>query len=416
MTRQPHRSRATEAATPRAGAAPPPARRGAQTALARAAPSDETRGSTHRGAAVQTIGVAGGGQLARMMAPAARRLGLTLTVLDPDPRCSAASVADELVVGDFADPAALARLAERADVITFEIERTDVEGLRVLENRGCPVAPAARVLEIIQDKLEQKRFLAALGVPVPAFRPFESDQAGFDPPFVWKARRGGYDGRGVAVVTSAEALESLPRVPAMAEVRVDIERELAIMVARSADGEVVLYPVTEILMDPEQHVMDTVIAPASVAPPIERDCREIARRVVEALDYVGVLAIEFFIDRKGEVLVNELSPRPHNSGHYTIEACVTSQFEQHLRAIAGLGLGASDMHCVAATFNLLGSADATNPADRLAGCTGETGVFVHDYGKAEIRPGRKLGHVTVTGEDHARVLARVRDLKATLGA
>lgn len=367
--------------------------------------------------AAATVAVAGGGQLARMMAPAAHRLGLELLVLDPDAECAAAEVADALLVGDYADAAALAGLAGRARVVTFEIEQTDVAGLRALLASGCPVAPSPDVLEVVQDKLGQKRFLAAHGLPV-------SEGEAFDPhtppalPFVWKARRGGYDGRGVAVVRSAADLAALPAVPGLCETQVDIERELAIMVARSAAGHVVLYPLTEILMDPERHVLDTVVAPAAVAPRVEQTCRALARRIVEALDYVGVLAVEFFVDRVGDVLVNEISPRPHNSGHYTIEACITSQFEQHLRAVAGLDLGPADMHGAAATFNVLAGRNAAGEAvaPRYDALAGRSGVHVHDYGKAANRPGRKLGHVTVLADDPRRALERAAECRALLEA
>ncbi len=363
---------------------------------------------------VSSIGIAGGGQLARMLIEAAGDLGLRTVVLDPDANCSASTCADEFLVGGFESASDLTRLAHATDALTFEIERVDATVLETLEHAGFTISPSSRVLATIQDKLVQKRFLEALSIPTPAFRPFDPDIDEPALPCVWKARRGGYDGRGVAVIRSRDDIAGLPRVAAMTEELVDLQHEFAIIVARGANGEKKCYPLTEIHMDPAANVLDTVVAPAAADPAVVDICRGYACDIADALEYVGVLAIELFLDGNGEISVNELSPRPHNSGHYSIEACATSQFAQHLRAVAGLPLGSTDLETPAACFNLLGP---TDPAvvDKLArrGVLG-VDVFVHDYAKIPLSPGRKVGHVTVTASTADEAAARAAAIKLAI--
>lgn len=383
------------------------------SAVSAGAADSATSGENHVSPTqIDTIGIAGGGQLARMLVEAATTLGLRTVVLDPDPQCSAAGCADELLVGDFASAAALSQLARATDALTFEIEKVDATVLEQLEHAGFAISPSSRVLATIQDKLVQKRFLESLGIPTPAFAAFDAE-ADSAPvlPCVWKARRGGYDGRGVAIIRNLEDLATMPRIPAMTEELVDIQQEFAIIIARDSTGRKLCYPLTDILMDPAAHVLDTVIAPAQADTDVVDICRAYAGQIADALDYVGVLAIELFLDGSGGVSVNELSPRPHNSGHYSIEACVTSQFEQHLRAVAGLPLGATDLMAPAACFNLLGPTDPAEVA--VLARRGDLGpeVFVHDYAKIPIRPGRKVGHVTVTAPTPAQAAQRATAVK-----
>ncbi len=349
-----------------------------------------------------------------MMAAAARRLGLKLCVLDPDAACSAADVADSVLVGAYDSLTALRTLARKSDWVTYEIERVNTGSLRCLENLGHVVAPSATVLETVQDKLLQKHFLRAHGIPTSAFQIFRPDVEREDSmPFVWKARRDGYDGRGVAVVQDAADLARLPQVPALREALVDIERELAILVARDATGALECYPVVEIIMNPERHVLDTVVAPAAIDKAIAARAREIGTEIAVGLDYVGILAVEFFVERGGKLLVNEISPRPHNAGHYTIEACAVSQFEQHLRAVAGLGLRPAGMRGAAVTFNVLGADDAYG-RPRYIGfdeAAATANAHVHCYAKREVRPGRKMAHVTVLGANSGTVLSVAQELR-----
>lgn len=375
---------------------------------AAAATTDERAPDTR----INSVGIAGGGQLARMLIEAAGDLGLRTVVLDPSADCSAATCADELFVGEFESAADLRKLAAATDVLTFEIERVDATVLAALEGAGFTINPSSRVLGTIQDKLVQKRFLESLSIPTPAFRAFDpaSDEAP-EPPFVWKARRGGYDGRGVAVIRDRGELAGLPAGPAMIEELVDLEGEFAIIVARGTNGETQCYPLTEIHMDPEANILDTVVAPAAVNADVEASCRRYACEIADALDYVGVLAIELFLDRNGTVSVNELSPRPHNSGHYSIEACATSQFAEHLRAVAGLPLGPTDLKVPAACFNLLGPTDPAVVIDLARRGVLGPDVFVHDYAKIPLSPGRKVGHVTVTAPTAAEAAGRAAAIK-----
>ncbi len=371
--------------------------------------------STHtRERVYRRVGIVGGGQLARMTAQAAGALDLTVTVLDPTPDCPAREFARQ-IVGGYDDPAALRALAEAAEVVTLDIEAVDATGLAILEAAGHVVAPSAELLRIIQDKLRQKTFLREHGFPTSEFVDLDPATAprDFGLPCVVKTRRHGYDGRGVKVVRDAADAAELPAGPCLAERLVDIDKELAIMVARNHSGECAAYPVVEAEFNAEANILDTIHAPAHVAPAVAERCRELALAVVAALDGVGIFGIEFFLDRRGEVLVNEISPRPHNSGHYTIEACVTSQFEQHLRAVTNMPLGPTRLLHPAASFNLLGEPAAFGEP-RFTGIEAARrmpGVAVHLYGKHRVQPFRKMGHVTVTGPTLAAALGTAGKIK-----
>lgn len=367
------------------------------------------------GSARHRVGIVGGGQLARMMAEVAPALGLDLTVLDPTPGAPASEFASQ-IVGGFDDRSALRELAAVSDVVTLDIEAVSAAALATLEQAGATVAPSSKVLGIIQDKLVQKQFLAAHGLPGGRFAQIDDLAAldAFGLPCILKARRHGYDGRGVKLVRSHEdAAPMLAAGPCMAEAVVDIERELAIMVARSARGEMALYPVVEAEFDPAANILDTIRAPAAVSDEVAARCVALATRAIEALDGVGIFGIEFFLARSGEVIVNEISPRPHNSGHYTIEACATSQFEQHLRAVTGLPLGPTTLLRPAASFNLLGAPGAHGlPVYRgLDDLARTPGAALHLYGKHDVKPYRKMGHITVTGASGSEAAAKAAQLR-----
>ncbi|MGD9602617.1 MAG: 5-(carboxyamino)imidazole ribonucleotide synthase [Gammaproteobacteria bacterium] len=368
--------------------------------------------------AARRVGIVGGGQLARMMAEAAPRLGLGITVLDPTPDCPAHEFATQ-IVGEFDDLARLADLAGAADVVTLDIEAVSARCLEALERSGTRVAPSAQVLAIIQDKLRQKEFLRTHALPTSDFREIAPhDRAAverFGMPCVLKARRHGYDGRGVKVVRTPADADAMLAMPCLVERLVDIDKELAVMVARSARGEMAVYPVVEAVFDPRANILDLIRAPANIAPAQVARCEQLGREVVEALDGVGIFGIEFFLDRDGAILVNEISPRPHNSGHYTIEACATSQFEQHLRAVTGMPLGPTTLLHPAASFNLLGEPDA-HGTPRVVG--GEDamrrGAAIHLYGKHTVKPFRKMGHVTITATTIEQALTHAAALRDTL--
>ncbi len=368
-----------------------------------------------------TVGIVGGGQLGRMMGEAAGPLGVELVVSDPTPDCPAAPVVREQIVGDFDDYDAIRELAERADVLTFEIELADPDEMeRVGEETDTPIHPDPDTLRTIQDKLVQNRALAEGGLPIPEFRGVETEadllEAGEELgwPVMLKARQGGYDGRGNRPVEgpgeAAEALEEIGGA-ALAEELVDFERELAVMGA-VGDGETRAYPVTETIH--EEEILRESVAPARTDDAVRSRAREVAFDVLDLLEGRGVYGIELFETRDGEILVNEIAPRPHNSGHWTIEGTNCSQFEQHLRAVLGWPLGDATLRSPAAAANLLGDVDSTRPAE-LAGTEAilETAeASLHWYGKREARPLRKMGHVTLVdgSADRETLLSKARGL------
>jgi 5-(carboxyamino)imidazole ribonucleotide synthase len=368
-----------------------------------------------------TVGVVGGGQLGRMMGEAAGPLGVELVVSDPTPDCPAAPVVRDQVVGEFDDYEAIRELAERADVLTFEIELADPETMeRVGEETDTPIHPDPGTLRTIQDKLVQNRELSEGGLPVPDFRRIDTEKdlrrAGEELgwPVMLKARQGGYDGRGNRPVEGpGEATEALDEIggPALAEELIDFERELAVMGA-VGNGETRAYPVTETIHEAE--ILRESVAPARTDEAVRKRAREIAFDVLELLEGRGVYGIELFETRDGEILVNEIAPRPHNSGHWTIEGAVCSQFEQHVRGVLGWPLGDASLRSPAVTANLLG--DVAEP--EVAELSGTGAILeapeasLHWYGKREVRPLRKMGHATLTEADADRdaLLSRAREL------
>ncbi|MFP4628538.1 MAG: 5-(carboxyamino)imidazole ribonucleotide synthase [Halobacteriales archaeon] len=369
-----------------------------------------------------TLGVVGGGQLGRMLAEAASPLGVDVIVLDPTPSCPAARVATDQIVADFDDAEAIVRLGERVDALTLEIELADPTGL---ERAPAPVEPAPSTLAMIKDKLEQMGTFEAAGVPLPPHaRVDDADDLraaidAFGSPVMLKARTGGYDGRGNVPVREGDDLEAAVEAvggPAMAERFVDFERELAVIAARGADG-VTVHEVTETIH--EEEILRETLAPARCEARVAERAQEVARLALEALDGRGVYGIELFEARDGEVLLNEVAPRPHNSGHWTIEGAVTSQFEQHVRAVLGWPLGATDrIHETVVTANLLG--DDPRRKARLTGVEAALAApraHLHWYGKHEVYRLRKMGHLTVTAgtTDPAGTLDRARELRARLG-
>lgn len=354
-----------------------------------------------------TLGIVGAGQLGRMLAEAASPLGVDVVVSDPTEDAPAAPVAREQLVGGFDDRETFRRLAERVDVLTFEIELVDPELLReVSEETGTPVHPDPETLSLIEDKLVQKRRMREAGIPVPPFRAVEdaadvsaaADELGY--PLMLKARMGGYDGRGnVAIEDERDVEPALEQVagPAMVEGFVDYERELAVMGVKG-DGEIDTFPVTETIH--REEILRETVAPARTDRETIERAEGVAHDVLDEMTGRGVYGIELFEDPDGEILLNEIAPRPHNSGHWTIEGCVTSQFEQHVRAVLGWPLGSTERRCPTVTSNVLGdverqeatlyNVDRVLEADRC---------HLHYYGKDEVYDLRKMGHLTRTGTD-----------------
>ncbi|MEM8963821.1 MAG: 5-(carboxyamino)imidazole ribonucleotide synthase [Acidobacteriota bacterium] len=351
------------------------------------------------------LGIIGGGQLARMTVPRAKQLGCSVTVLDPTPDSPGMQMADRRIVGAFDDSAALHELATSCDVTTFDIETVETSILEALAADGVRIVPSPRLLSTVQDKLAQKRAYEAKGIPTAPFAALDTPSLeafeAFGFPLVQKARTGGYDGRGVAVLRSPDDLELALPVPSLVERFITHEKELAVMVARGLTGETAVYPVVEMVFDPRANILDELLAPARIDAELVRAAQELAIRTVEALDGVGVFGVELFSTPGGELLVNEIAPRTHNSGHYTIEACVTDQFEQQVRAIMGLPLGSTEQLRPAALRNLLGAPESVAGATMVHGldeALALDGVAVHLYGKAQSRPFRKMGHVTAIAD------------------
>ena len=376
-------------------------------------PALETRAVTSpRKRTRPALGIIGGGQLARMMAQSALSLGCDVVVLDNDPESPAATAAARWIRRPGDDLAALCELAEAVDVVTLENEFIDAGLLAELEERGHRVMPSAATMRLVQDKLVQKTLLQDTGLPVPAFASVKSkadllsagERLGW--PLVLKKRRDGYDGKGNTTVRGAADVDSAwarldgDRHALFAEEFCPFTSEIAIIITCSRDGSSVAYPLVETVQ--RDHICHTVIAPAHVSEVVARKAGEIARRAVEAVGGTGSFGVEMFLCPDGAVLVNELAPRVHNSGHYTIEACECSQFENHVRAVMGWPLGSTAMRAPAAAMvNLLGHADGPGVPHGIAECLAIAGAHLHIYGKAHSKPGRKMGHITALGSDAA---------------
>lgn len=372
---------------------------------------------SQRQSSVPAVGIVGAGQLARMTYQAAISLGVRVPVLATSADESAALVAREVQIGSPMSGEDLRAFAARCDVVTFDHELVAAEHLAALEASGHHIRPAADTVRIVQNKRLQRERLAASGFPVPAFRPVATveqllafaEANGW--PVVAKACRGGYDGRGVWVLDSPRAAEQLVQratevgIELLAEAFVRIERELAMLVARRPAGEAVVYPLVETLQ--VGGICHELLAPARVDPRLAREAAELVRAIAEAVGVVGILAVELF-ETDGHLIVNELAARPHNSGHYSIEGCITSQFENHVRAVLDWPLGDSSLVSpYVATVNVLGGKDGGDPLARLPRALAVPGARVHLYAK-QARPGRKLGHVTALGRDADEALARAR--------
>ena len=364
------------------------------------------------------LGIIGGGQLARMTAMAAYQLGCDVAVLEKNNYSPAAVLAANSVVGDWGNLEALARLARQVDVLTVENEFIDAELLGSLERFGVRLLPSALSMKLVQDKLLQKQTLAAAGLLVPRFQPADSEAsviaAGRDLgwPLLLKARRNAYDGKGNVTVRRPEDVPAAWKTLGDAaglyvEEFCPFERELAVMVTRSRGGETAVYPVVDTVQ--RDHICHEVVAPADVAPGVREEAARVALRAIEAVGGTGTFGVELFLAPGGRVLINELAPRVHNSGHYTIEAALCSQFENHVRAVFGLPLGSTAMVAPAAAMvNLLGHVKSPAVAHGVDRALAVPGAHVHIYGKVMSAPGRKMGHVTALGASAAEALERAR--------
>lgn len=351
------------------------------------------------------IGVLGGGQLGRMLIQEAINLNVHIHCLDPDKNAPCSKIATSFQQGSLNDYQTVLEFAKDKDLITVEIENVNIEALEELENQGKQVFPQARVLKLIKDKGLQKQFYQDNAIPSAEFRLTNSKEELLNQrdflPFVQKMRTGGYDGKGVTGIKSNLDFEKGFDVPSVLEKFIDFEKELAVIVARNEQGEIKAYPCVECEFSEELNLVEFLFAPAEIDSEIEDQAQEIAREIILKLDMVGILAVEFFLTKEGELLVNEIAPRPHNSGHHTIECNITSQYEQHLRSLLNLPLGSTKIIQAGVMINLLGEANFEGKTiyEGLEEILKIEGVKPHIYGKEFTKPFRKMGHVTITNED-----------------
>ena len=361
------------------------------------------------------LGILGGGQLGRMLIQEAISLDVQVHVLDPAADAPCAGLATTFTCGSFRDYQTVLDLGRNMDVLTIEIEDVNVDALSELKSAGVKVFPDPEILAVIKDKGLQKQFFVDHGIHSSAFRLIESsDEIEISElPVVHKLRTGGYDGKGVSVLRSEKDIETTFKAPSILESLVDIEKELSVIIARNEHGQTVTYPVVEMVFDDRSNLVDYLFAPATISHDLAEQAKDLATKVADAFSFVGILAVEMFLTKGGDVLVNEVAPRTHNSGHHTIEANFTSQFAQHLRAVVGMPLGSTDTLRAAAMVNLVGEDGFSGPVvyDGLDKALGMEGVYPHFYGKSETKPFRKMGHVTILADSIDALPEKVHTVK-----
>jgi 5-(carboxyamino)imidazole ribonucleotide synthase len=370
------------------------------------------------------LGILGGGQLGKMLLTETRKFDIQTLVLEPNEEAPARYGCNGFFKGALLDFDTVYEFGNMVDLLTIEIENVNLDALDKLEEEGLPIYPSPKTLRLIQNKGRQKDFYVANGIPTSAHQRFvdifdlrkslEKDELNF--PFVWKSAQFGYDGNGVKICRSALDLVKLPEVECIAEQLVPFKNELAVIVARSVSGEVKTYPVVEMEFHPEANQVEYVICPARIDEKVAQKATEIALKVSQAFNHVGLLAVEMFQTEDDEILVNEVAPRPHNSGHYSIEASYTSQFENHIRAILDLPLGNTDSKVAGIMVNLVGEEGYSGQViyENIEKIMAIDGVTPHIYGKRETRPFRKMGHVTIVNEDMTEARRIAEDVKNSI--
>jgi 5-(carboxyamino)imidazole ribonucleotide synthase len=364
---------------------------------------------THYFSSEFTLGILGGGQLGKMLLYETRKFDIKTNVIDPSKEAPCKIACDHFEIGDLMDFDTVYNFGKKVDVLTFEIELVNIEALEKLENEGIIVYPSSKTLRNINDKITQKQFYQTHQIPTSSFQIFNSknnllqaiSNQDLSFPFVWKQSKGGYDGMGVSIIRKKEDLDKLRNVPCIAEQLITFKNELAVIVTRNPKGEIKTYPVVEMEFHPEANQVEYVICPARIDNKVAEKARAIAVKVSKAFEHVGLLAVELFQTEDDEIMVNEVAPRPHNSGHYSIEGSVTNQFEQHLRAILNLPLGETNSKIAAIMVNLVGEEGYTGNVQykNMENILNLEGVSPHIYGKKQTRPFRKMGHVTIVNKD-----------------
>lgn len=372
------------------------------------------------------LGILGGGQLGKMLLSETRKLDIQTYVLDPSEEAPCKIACNQFFQGDLMDFDTVYNFGKKVDVLTFEIELVNLDALIQLEKEGLPVYPSPKTLKLIQNKGVQKDFYTQHNIPTAHYQRFENlqdlkaainnQQLKVKMPFVWKCTEFGYDGNGVKVVRKTTDLNELPDVECIAEAMIPFKNELAVIVCRNPSGEIKTYPVVEMEFHPEANQVEYVICPARIDEEVAKKARAIALNVSQKFNHVGLLAVEMFQTENDEIIVNEVAPRPHNSGHYSIEASYTSQFENHLRAILDLPLGNTDSKVAGIMVNLVGSEGYSGPViyENIEKILGWNGVTPHIYGKKQTRPFRKMGHVTIVNEDVNEARKIAEEVKNTI--
>ena len=371
-----------------------------------------------------TLGILGGGQLGKMLLYETRKFDIKTSVLDPSKNAPCKIACDTFEVGDLMDFETVYNFGKKVDVLTFEIEHVNIDALEALEKEGITVYPSSNTLRNINDKITQKKFYQTHQIPTSSFQVFNSkdelivaiNKYEIRYPFVWKQSTGGYDGMGVCIVKNKEDLANVKNIPCIAEKLIPFVNELAVIVSRNPNGEVASYPVVEMEFHPEANQVEYVICPARIENNIAERAKKIAEKVSNSFEHVGLLAVELFQTEEGEILVNEVAPRPHNSGHFSIEGSLTNQFEQHIRAILNLPLGNTKSKIAAIMVNLVGEEGHIGDAyyKNLEQILSLEGVTPHIYGKKQTRPFRKMGHVTIVNNDISKARKIAELVKKTI--
>ena len=351
------------------------------------------------------LGIIAGGQLGKMLVLAASNWDIKTYILDPDEHCPASTICTNYTKGKYTDYETVYQFGKKVNMLTFDIENINTEALIQLKKEGTIIYPEPEILKLIQDKGLQKQFYKKCQIPSSSFNLYESkmeilkdvSEGKIQFPFVQKLRTSGYDGKGVEVINSNNDLSKLMEGKSLIEEKVEIKKEVAVITARSTKGEIKSFPMVEMEFNQEANLVERLICPSNEAISIHEEAKKMAEKIIAKLGMTGILAVEFFIDNSGNLLVNEIAPRPHNSGHHTIESCITSQYEQHLRSILGFPLGSTELKIPSVMINLLGEKNEEGLVkyEGLTECLSIEGTKIHIYGKKETKPFRKMGHVTV---------------------
>ena len=357
------------------------------------------------------LGILGGGQLGRMFIQEAINYNIHVSILDPASNAPCADSAHDFVIGDFNDFDTVLNFGRNMDVVTIEIEHVNVTALYELERLGVKVFPQPKVIELIQDKGLQKEFYQTKNIASSSYQLIDREVTADDLPIVQKLRKGGYDGRGVVVLKEENDLaSSFKNAPTVLEKLVDIQKEISVIVARNEAGEIKTFPTVELEFNSEVNLVEFIFSPASVSEKVESEAQGLAKAIADKLDIVGLLAVEMFLTKTGKVLVNEIAPRTHNSGHQSIEGNITSQFEQHLRSIINLPLGDTSITQPSVMVNLLGEPNMSGSViyEGIEELLATPGAYLHLYGKSSTKPFRKMGHFTVLNPqlNEAKIVAR----------